>query len=277
MKSNPLKHYFDNTCKIKSSSLKEKLFKFEFKSKTCEVCGIKEWQNQPAPLELHHINGNSQDNALENLQILCPNCHAQTYNYRASNQKRVVIKKTVEEIKEAVVSSYNIRQTLIKLGYAPQGGNYQRINEIKNKYNLEFRPMTEEERLIESENKRQALLKFHAGREKYQTEKKAKNGNEKIKITSRVTLSLRTSAEQHLEMRKVKWPSKLELLTLMWREPLIKVCKRYGVSDNAIRKWAKHYKIPYPPRGYWAKLQNGYEEECLEIKKAAFNKCGIEW
>ena len=48
----------------------------------CENCGLSEWQNKPIPLEIHHLNGNNTDNRLENLQLLCPNCHAQTEFYR---------------------------------------------------------------------------------------------------------------------------------------------------------------------------------------------------
>ena len=48
----------------------------------CEKCGLDTWQGQPIPLEIHHINGNNTDNRLENLILLCPNCHALTNNYR---------------------------------------------------------------------------------------------------------------------------------------------------------------------------------------------------
>ena len=48
----------------------------------CERCGLETWQGLPIPLEIHHINGDNTDNRLENLQLLCPNCHALTNNYR---------------------------------------------------------------------------------------------------------------------------------------------------------------------------------------------------
>ena len=48
----------------------------------CENCQLTEWQGKPIPLEIHHINGINTDNRLENLQLLCPNCHALTDNYR---------------------------------------------------------------------------------------------------------------------------------------------------------------------------------------------------
>ena len=48
----------------------------------CEKCGLNSWLGQQLPLEIHHLNGNHRDNRLENLQLLCPNCHALTNNYR---------------------------------------------------------------------------------------------------------------------------------------------------------------------------------------------------
>ena len=48
----------------------------------CEICGTKEWLGKPIALEIHHKNDVNTDNRLENLVILCPNCHSQTDNYR---------------------------------------------------------------------------------------------------------------------------------------------------------------------------------------------------
>ncbi|MDT3366149.1 MAG: HNH endonuclease [Bacteroidota bacterium] len=52
----------------------------------CEECHLSEWRGKPIPLEIHHINGNNTDNRLENLTLLCPNCHALTNNYRGRAQ-----------------------------------------------------------------------------------------------------------------------------------------------------------------------------------------------
>ena len=57
------------------------------------------------PLEIHHIDGNHKNNHLENLQILCPNCHALTNNYRGRN----IINNRVN------INSEDVRQTLEKL------------------------------------------------------------------------------------------------------------------------------------------------------------------
>ena len=56
----------------------------EYKYK-CEKCGLSKWNGIQIPLQLHHINGNRYDNRIENLQLLCPNCHAQTDNFAGKN------------------------------------------------------------------------------------------------------------------------------------------------------------------------------------------------
>lgn len=61
---------------IKSNDLKLRLIKEGLKQHQCEKCSNQKWLGCPIPIELDHINSNIVDNRLENLQILCPNCHA---------------------------------------------------------------------------------------------------------------------------------------------------------------------------------------------------------
>jgi 5-methylcytosine-specific restriction endonuclease McrA len=51
----------------------------------CEMCGNTTHLDQPIPLEIDHIDGNSKNNARENLRIICPNCHALTPTYKGRN------------------------------------------------------------------------------------------------------------------------------------------------------------------------------------------------
>lgn len=61
---------------IKSHVLKRKLIEDGIKKCECEICQSYMWQGVPLPLELHHKDGNHYNNELDNLQILCPNCHS---------------------------------------------------------------------------------------------------------------------------------------------------------------------------------------------------------
>jgi len=81
-----LEHYL-NGVPIQSHKLKLRLISEGIKEHKCEECGINEWRGQPTPIELDHINGDHHDNRLENLRLLCPNCHAQTETYRGKNKK----------------------------------------------------------------------------------------------------------------------------------------------------------------------------------------------
>lgn len=70
------------------SHLKLRLLRAGLKRDECELCGITEWRGVPLSLQLHHVNGNGSDNRLENLQLLCPNCHSQTANWGRRNARR---------------------------------------------------------------------------------------------------------------------------------------------------------------------------------------------
>ena len=67
--------------------LKRRLFDAGIKARHCESCGLTEWQGQPIPLALHHINGDRHDNRLANLQILCANCHSLTDTWAGRNNR----------------------------------------------------------------------------------------------------------------------------------------------------------------------------------------------
>jgi 5-methylcytosine-specific restriction endonuclease McrA len=68
--------------------LKLRLLGAGIKEDRCEHCGISDWQGAPLSLALHHVNGDGRDNRLENLQLLCPNCHSQTPNFGVKNWKQ---------------------------------------------------------------------------------------------------------------------------------------------------------------------------------------------
>jgi DNA-binding transcriptional ArsR family regulator len=69
--------------------IKRRLFDAGVKMRRCESCGLSDWRGQPISLALHHVNGDRHDNRLENLQILCPNCHGLTDTWAGRNIPRL--------------------------------------------------------------------------------------------------------------------------------------------------------------------------------------------
>lgn len=83
----PIEDYLSNSQPIESFRLKKRLIREGILLYKCSCCNLTEWLGAPIPIELDHINGNSDDNSLENLRLLCPNCHALTETYRGKNKK----------------------------------------------------------------------------------------------------------------------------------------------------------------------------------------------
>lgn len=73
-----------------SSLLAKRLVAEGYKEYHCEGedCGLANWHGKLLPLELDHVNGNHRDNRLENLRLLCPNCHAQTETWRGRKNRK---------------------------------------------------------------------------------------------------------------------------------------------------------------------------------------------
>lgn len=82
------------------SRLKERLIENGLKEYKCECCGLTKWLDKPISLQLHHINGINNDNRLENLQLLCPNCHSQTENFSTKGKGTSIIRKAESLSKE---------------------------------------------------------------------------------------------------------------------------------------------------------------------------------
>lgn len=85
-KEQPLEQILTAGSPYQGYKLKNRLLREGYKEHVCERCGLTHWLEQPIPLELHHVNGDNRDNRIENLMLLCPNCHALTDNYRGLNK-----------------------------------------------------------------------------------------------------------------------------------------------------------------------------------------------
>lgn len=253
-----IKKYIENKKEISSFKLKNKLLKLKIKQYKCEKCGIDAWNGVRAPLDLHHKDGNGKNNNLSNLEVLCPNCHAQTENFRGRNIKTTTRKRISDlEYKKAIEENVNARRACIALGISPMGGNYRTIHNAIVRLNANFRKMTDEEVLAKAENRiKNKPIKYNA-------HKKRRN-------------KYATRGEAMLALRKVKdRPTKQELLKMVWDNSVSKIAKNYSISDNSVRKWAKIYNIPVPPIGYWRKFLANKKEECEKIKTELHMKFGL--
>lgn len=98
----------------------------------CECCGLTEWQGKPLSLEVHHINGDRYDNRRENLQILCPNCHSVTDNWKGRNSQKTHKRRefvTDEELLEAIRLEPTIAKALARVGLS-EGPNRYRVRKL---------------------------------------------------------------------------------------------------------------------------------------------------
>jgi hypothetical protein len=84
----PIEEYLRTDTKVSTTDFKARLLKEGLLQNQCALCSIVDWLGQPLTLHLDHINGDRYDNRLENLRILCPNCHSQTPTFAGRNQYR---------------------------------------------------------------------------------------------------------------------------------------------------------------------------------------------
>lgn len=101
---------------------------------TCQMCNLSSWQNKPIVLELDHINGDRRDNDINNLRLLCPNCHSTTENWRGRNINSGKVKVSDEALLDSLHRNKNIYKSLIDVGLTPKGGNYLRCRKLLEKY-----------------------------------------------------------------------------------------------------------------------------------------------
>jgi len=95
----PIEEYLGENTNVSASKLRARLIDSGLKEGKCECCGLSEWMGRKIPLELHHKNMNHYDNRIENLQILCSNCHSLAHNYSntTGKEKTFVNYKSLEK------------------------------------------------------------------------------------------------------------------------------------------------------------------------------------
>lgn len=95
-------------CKHQRIVLRRYIIKNDLIPYKCAICGCTEWQGKTLSLELDHINGINNDNRLENLRFLCPNCHSQTSTYGSRNQQLNSSEYDIpDDLRKMVEEKYN--------------------------------------------------------------------------------------------------------------------------------------------------------------------------
>lgn len=190
----------------------------QLRGNRCEVCGLSTWNNQPIPLEAHHIDGDRCNNNLDNLQLLCPNCHTLTPNYGSKNKKNKE-NYSDEELIEALQDNVSIRQALVSLGLSDAGANYSKIKQIildnpeVDFSNLSVFKGTKINRCLDC-----GRIITPGATRCHDCDKKSK--------------------------RLVERPSREELKKLVRSQTFVSIAKQFGVSDKCIGKWCKSENLP---------------------------------
>lgn len=182
----------------------------------CECCKNTEWLGQPINLEVHHIDGDKKNNTLENLQLLCPNCHSYTDNYGTKGIQKSLQEITDNQILEAISNSFSIREALLSLGLSDAGANYNRVKKL----------------LVLNPN----------------IQLKAKN-DKRVNYCKSCKKIISDNSDYcnecyHLITRLVERPDREKLKYLIRTETFVSIGKRFNLSDNAIRKWCKAEGLP---------------------------------
>lgn len=206
---------------------------------TCDKCGTREWLNNTIVLEINHINGNNKDHRKENLECLCPNCHSVTKNWRGRNKRNKRSKLTNQELlKHLLLNDWNMRKSLIEAGLTPKGGNYKRCHKIKREYE-EFGGIVSELSIINKPTKEE----FIAVLDKFDLYVDVAD----YYGVSKSTITSWCDDYGVKKIKKSKIPNEMELINdLKKLKYYTAVGRKYGVSDNAIRK--RVIKYGYNPK-----------------------------
>lgn len=132
---------FIENSKIKRDQIKNIIIKENLIEYICSDCGNDGiWNNKVMSLQLDHINGVRNDNRIENLRFLCPNCHSQTETFCNKNlNSKKIDDFDIDEIINIFNKCLSITDVIVNMGIYDNTKNRNKLKLIKDKYKLEFK------------------------------------------------------------------------------------------------------------------------------------------
>lgn len=89
----PIEQFLQKDTKFDRANMRRRLLNSGLMREECYKCGVLEWMGAKLRTQIHHKNGNNTDNRLDNLEMLCPNCHSLTDTYMGRNSTKAILKK----------------------------------------------------------------------------------------------------------------------------------------------------------------------------------------
>jgi len=271
-KSESWKDVFCKGSKVNNHVLMQKMIFFKVKSYVCEICNISNWAGKPLRLQIDHIDGDNTNNEIENLRIVCPNCHSQTHTFCRGNKKSVNHARiawwqqlSVENMGElsteiATTKALQVKKRLAKkeeLTICGCGNKKEQKSEYclicKYEKLYKFNPTEKELKQLVWKMPARQVGKLFGVSDKAIEKRCKKLGIEKP--SRGYWAKKRLSGKIKPEARKLNI-SKEELQALVWEMSQAKIAKKLGVSHALISERCKEYSITLPPHGYWRKREN---------------------
>lgn len=195
---------------VTSSTLLLALVEAGLKTQRCEICNQENiWRGKPLTLHLDHIDGDHDNNLLENLRVLCPHCHQQTPTFGGRN-----INKPKKKY------------------FCPCGNEKKKDNKYC-KSDCSFRSTS-----------RAAATRNSRVKKKYF----CKCGNERGKKAIGCNACYLKNKKTMIKDSQTQWPPVEELIILLETQSYVSLAKTLGVSDNAIRKRIRSSGLEVPKR-----------------------------
>ncbi len=213
-------------CHVSSNLLKKYLIKNNLVEYSCDICGIDEWYCEDIVLQLDHINGIHSDNRIENLRLICANCHANTSTYSGRNVKHKEKLKIKCDICEIDISKDNI-SGLCKICF------------LKNKEDIK-NGMFNIQEVIESYKKQIKNGEYVTNKEKIYYRCECTKCNKKLRRRPKNGICINCF---NMENRKIKnRPSYKQLQKDIKELGYTRTGLKYGITSSGIMKWLELIK-----------------------------------